>query len=125
MAAFEERGFTVVLPHLHINHWGRRVLAPRQVGEACLDLVRTCDAFFGVLDTSFGVHVEAGIALALDKLVVLGRVEGQEETFMGEALSALPETTVIHATSLADLARSIKSPRLDGVLRELAGSLAA
>lgn len=64
---FERDGIQAIIPHRDVNAWGARSLGPRDVILACLDYVRDCDGFIGLLGTSFGAHVEMGMAVALSK----------------------------------------------------------
>ena len=87
VAAVEGQGLSAVLPHRDVNRWGRRSLSPQQVAQSCIDLVRECDVFVGILGDSYGAHVEAGVALALRKPCVFFEVGEFGQTFVGSGLA--------------------------------------
>lgn len=108
VAAIDAQGFFAVLPHRDVNRWGHRSLPARQVAQACVQLVGRCDVFVGILGKSFGAHLEAGVALALNKPCLFIEVEQFGGTFVGGGLG------------LTAGARRIKVARLDDVPSRLA-----
>lgn len=100
---FEQDGIQVILPHRDLNAWGETSLTPREVAQACLDCIRVCDGFVGLLGQSFGAHVEAGMAIALGKTSILVEVAELGETFMGRGLMQRDGAVELRVEKLADV----------------------
>lgn len=107
--AVERRGLRAFLPHRDLNRWGNRSLAPQDVADACVQLVRACDGFLGVLGQSFGAHVEVGVALALGKPTVLVEVDELNRTFLGHGLALRDQAVALRVTKLRDVPAALEA----------------
>jgi len=120
--AFEHLGYQAILPHRDVNRWGKKELTPKEVGQGCKRLVKECSLFFGILGTSYGAHVEAGMAMALSKPTILVAVEGEQETFMARALRDSGFAVSLKVNKLEELISLINSPAFQDIL-DYAGAI--
>ncbi len=112
-AVFEHESVQVVLPHRDVNSWGARLLTPEQVAQGCLELVRDCDAFVGILGESFGAHTEAGMALASGKPCTIVEVTTLGHTFVGGGLGLIPGARSITAQTLHDVPAALQQAGIE------------
>lgn len=107
-AALKRKGFHPFLPHRDLNAWGNRSLSPVEAVGECLRAVLMCDGFLAVPGTSFGVHTEAGVALAAGKPMVFVEVEELETSFFGQGLMQAQDASRLRVSSLEDLPKIIE-----------------
>jgi deoxyadenosine/deoxycytidine kinase len=116
-AVLERAGIQVVLPHRDVNAWGTRSLTPERVAQACLELVRGCDGFVGILGESFGAHAEAGMALALGKPCTVVEVAALGHTFIGGGLGHLAGARRVAAETLLDVPAALERTGIETLIR--------
>jgi deoxyadenosine/deoxycytidine kinase len=114
---FEQDGIQAVLPHRDVNVWGNRTLTARDVAASCLESIRRCDAFVGLLGQSFGVHAEAGMALALTKKCVLVEVAELGDTFIGRGLARGQGVTHLAVDKIADVPAALIAANVTAIVR--------
>jgi deoxyadenosine/deoxycytidine kinase len=115
--SFRRHGYHPILPHRDVNKWGEKELSPSEVGKQCLELVESCDMFFGILGLSYGAHVEAGVALGLQKPSILVAIGSNEDTFIGMALMESGTAASLRFQNSKDLKRFLKSPSFGREIR--------
>lgn len=91
--AIERCGATVVLPHRDISRWGACDLTPGEIATRCTEQVRTCDVLVALLATSFGTHVEVGVALGARIPVIALLPSDTETSFFA---SCLADSELVH-----------------------------
>jgi hypothetical protein len=96
-------GYEVIIPHRDINGWGQRKLIPSELADKCLSAVRNADYFVGLLENSFGSHVEMGVAIGAGVPIVLLRTDDGQLSFFGDAVAQTHSVKVIRAKSRRDL----------------------
>lgn len=107
-SALVEQGYEVLLPHRDINLWGRRKLSPEAVARGCIAGVEASDVFVGILDHSYGAHVEAGVAVALGKPTILVQTLDVQPTFMANALMSSGLTIRMTVDTLRDVVDQVR-----------------
>jgi hypothetical protein len=108
---FKGLGFQALLPHRDVNRWGAKELSPSDIAHACVELVKGCDLFFGILGISHGAHLEAGIAIGLGKPSIVVSVGTEEESFVGQALMQSRYVVGIRVASFGGLRHFVQSDR--------------
>ena len=116
-AAIEQEGIQVVLPHRDVNSWGTRALTPEQVAQSCLEFVRSCDGFVGLLGKSFGAHAEAGMALAQGKPCTIVEVAELGQTFVGSGLGHVAGVQRVSTKTLRDVPAALQRAGIETLVQ--------
>jgi deoxyadenosine/deoxycytidine kinase/nucleoside 2-deoxyribosyltransferase len=106
--AIEGHGYEVLLPHRDINGWGRRAFPPSEIANKCLEAVKNCDYFVGLICQSFGSHAELGMALGTGKPVLILAADNMGMSFFGNGIAESGRVQTIRGRSIPDLARKLR-----------------
>ena len=105
-------GVEVVLPHRDISHWGASHLSPGKIAKACTERVLSCQLVVALLATSFGTHVEVGVAIGADIPVIALWPNRSEASFFA---SGLVDSGLVTRLTVASDAHLPELPSVEGL----------
>ncbi len=117
--AFNKLGMKGFLPHRDINKWGDRILMPEDIVTFCETAVAASDLFLGIFSNSTGVHFEAGLALALNKPIIIINIPSMSESLFATGIGKMENAIVLNADNLDDVPTQINSTRVQEFLAKL------
>jgi deoxyadenosine/deoxycytidine kinase len=108
--AWEQYGFTTLLPHRDINQWGKKHLTEKDVFEQCSSHVFSSNFFVGIIGQSPGAHYEYGIARGAKKPCVIIFCDQITPSFIINGVKADEQTCVVRYKRLSSLSQVVHEP---------------
>lgn len=103
-----EFGFSTYLVHRDLHQWGEVYMEPEVVMKKVMEVMKDCDLVVSYPEYSKGPNVETGMAVALNKKVVILVNETEKLSLVHVGLNGISPTKIVRFKDIMDMKMKLR-----------------
>lgn len=104
----KESGFSTCLVHRDVHQWGQSYIPPEITMQKIMEIMKGSDLVIAYPEYSKGPNVEIGMAVALNKKIIILLNESEKLSLVHAGLNGLSPTKIIRFKDITDMKTKLR-----------------